>query len=727
MKITTSNYYDTVNKIGIEKLSPAMKKAHELIEKATKSGANWKAYQTYQKAFDMQFQALELLLSSKEKPAAKAEQKPTEKKLEPKPYRLPKVTPETRGSTPKQISNKRNKFEKPKVKGRDVELISPEVALIRRFALLHDKTKNKDQVLSFIRALQKAIVEKRIRKTSKFARTIEDIQKQLVNVHKKMDKTIIFKFDEKDLYRYYKMAGAEVLMPSVRFIKSYIGMQGRDMSKEKAKNLLARIIDALEKKKLSRGDKYIKHIKIIIASLENYLQKGKDKPTLDISEAQLNGLECVLKDCGCDQMRGTESYGSDLSGIAEMKKKIVIETPRNKILNSQQVIDLKTDKLNFTDKWLSFIGNPSRGFTAMIFGKPKFGKSILAIDFAGYLARTHGKVLYVAYEEGFDDTIKEKLQDAAHPNLDVSDYIPSTFKGYDFVFIDSVNKAGLSPEDLEALEDKNPGIGFIYIFQTTKDGKAKGSNEYTHNVDVVIEVPQRGIATQYGRYNQGGELKIFSTSEIKPVTENNSPDLAGVNRKRKSKTKPDLEEDWTEAPYLTPGDHLRLKRIKKYYDEGEIGMAMELAMSGDTEIRDAIPPDIWVAMGGGLTSTGREKLKELKEKRTKQLKEQNLLSIETQFEIPIEVLAAVLFTKPMEYRIIDKIYNQPAEIEQEVKRRAIDLVVGKEITVREVKFVETDSDDISQGISYFKVILEGKRSELEIIAGKDKEFDYDWK
>lgn len=30
--------------------------------------------------------------------------------------------------------------------------------------------------------------------------------------------------------------------------------------------------------------------------------------------------------------------------------------------------------------------------------------------------------------------------------------------------------------------------------------------EHKHNVDVVIEVPERGVATQYGRYNQGGGI-----------------------------------------------------------------------------------------------------------------------------------------------------------------------------------------------------------------------------
>jgi KaiC/GvpD/RAD55 family RecA-like ATPase len=46
----------------------------------------------------------------------------------------------------------------------------------------------------------------------------------------------------------------------------------------------------------------------------------------------------------------------------------------------------------------------------MVFGLPKSGKSTLCIDFAKFLAEYHGKVLYVAIEEGFGYTLKEKFE-----------------------------------------------------------------------------------------------------------------------------------------------------------------------------------------------------------------------------------------------------------------------------------------------------------------------------
>lgn len=181
------------------------------------------------------------------------------------------------------------------------------------------------------------------------------------------------------------------------------------------------------------------------------------------------------------------------------------------VMPSKDFTNLTFNTIGFKDKWLDFIGDPAPGFTAMVFGMPKMGKSYLCIDFAGYLARNHGKVLYVAKEEKLDKTLQDKLKEknVAHENLTVADGIPADLSVYDFIFLDSVNKLGLTSKDLEKLKTENKGKSFIYIFQATKAGKFKGNNEFQHDVDVVIEVPKIGKAIQYGRYNQGGETDIF--------------------------------------------------------------------------------------------------------------------------------------------------------------------------------------------------------------------------
>jgi DNA adenine methylase len=188
-----------------------------------------------------------------------------------------------------------------------------------------------------------------------------------------------------------------------------------------------------------------------------------------------------------------------------------------KIMSSIDFAKEEFSTIGFKDKWLKLIGDPAPGFTAMVFGKPKMGKSYLCVDFAGYLARNHGKVLYVAGEEKLDATLQKKLtdKDVANPNLFVSDFLPEDLSGYDFIILDSVNRLGLSPEDLLDLKAANPGKSFIFIFQTTKEGKFRGGNEFQHDVDIVIEVPEQGKAIQFGRFNQGGEINIFASTPKK--------------------------------------------------------------------------------------------------------------------------------------------------------------------------------------------------------------------
>ncbi|HLG34800.1 MAG TPA: AAA family ATPase, partial [Bacteroidia bacterium] len=204
-------------------------------------------------------------------------------------------------------------------------------------------------------------------------------------------------------------------------------------------------------------------------------------------------------------MDGLDGCNCELNGIDETSQR------GNKLMSSMDFADMEFNSIGLTDKWRELMGDPAPGFTAMVFGKPKTGKSYLCVEFAGYLARNHGKVLYVAREEGLDKTLQIKLNDknVKHENLFVSDYLPENLSEYDFIFLDSVNKLGLSAQDLDVLRKSNPGKSFIFVFQTTKDGNFRGKNEFQHDVDVVIEVAEKGKAVQFGRYNQGGEMSIF--------------------------------------------------------------------------------------------------------------------------------------------------------------------------------------------------------------------------
>ncbi len=476
--INQKNFFDEVDKIGIENLPDPLKKSVLHIWDKTK-GKNWDDY-TKDKAFkeivDLAFKKLEEYI--------------------------------------KFLSNKGLAGTKKTPSDSTYATIHKEVAFIQRLLKFHDQVVYKKSFEIFLHELQSAIQNKEIRKTSPVAKDIMGIQQAVIQAYNNM-----------------KSAKHFILKPStIKRFKEII---------EKYENGLAEVDGAIDKKKA--------------------------KPVA------LNGIE-----------------------------------PSNKLMCSTDFAKMQFDTIGFTGKWLNFIGDPSHGFTTMVYGKPKFGKSYLCVDFAGYLARNHGKVLYAAKEEKLDATLQKKLneKEVTHPNLFVSDHLPADLSPYDYIFLDSVTKFGLTPEDIEKLRAANPGKSFIFIFQTTKDGNFRGENTYQHDVDVVIGVPERGKATQFGRFNQGGEINIFDQEEI-PQEENGSENLDGVNKKSSKKT-----PDWTEPEWLNEGDHLTLKQIKKYYEDGDFAMAMEVARNADTIIREAIPGNIWKKMGGQLTKTGEEKLRQ---------------------------------------------------------------------------------------------------------------------
>jgi predicted ATP-dependent serine protease len=185
-------------------------------------------------------------------------------------------------------------------------------------------------------------------------------------------------------------------------------------------------------------------------------------------------------------------------------------------MSSSDMMHYEYNELPFAGKWFELMGKPSSNFHALIFGKPKMGKSYLAVAFAKYLS-SFGKVLYIASEEGFSSTLKKKISDFGldKSNVDFGNFrdfnqIQNVLRSnnYDFVFIDSVNFINLSPQQVEDLKDMSPETAFITIQQATKQGYARGSPEFAHNSDIIIEVVD-GVAYAQGRFGPPSEMNVF--------------------------------------------------------------------------------------------------------------------------------------------------------------------------------------------------------------------------
>jgi hypothetical protein len=193
------------------------------------------------------------------------------------------------------------------------------------------------------------------------------------------------------------------------------------------------------------------------------------------------------------------------------------------IMSSKELMNYSYDCYTFQGKWHELIGDPGKKFHMMVFGRPKQGKSIFCVQFANYFSTNFGPVLYVAAEEGFSVTLQKKIREfgMANPNMDFANYrtyeqIKAALqaKKYKLVFIDSVNFIKITPEQIEELKAENPGTAFVTVQQATKGGQFRGSQEYAHNCDIIIEVIA-GTAHQQGRYQVHSEMPIFDGPENK--------------------------------------------------------------------------------------------------------------------------------------------------------------------------------------------------------------------
>ena len=56
------------------------------------------------------------------------------------------------------------------------------------------------------------------------------------------------------------------------------------------------------------------------------------------------------------------------------------------VMSSEQLLSLEFETIGLQGRWKELIGDPSVGFSMMVFGQPKSGKSTLMLEFAQHLA-----------------------------------------------------------------------------------------------------------------------------------------------------------------------------------------------------------------------------------------------------------------------------------------------------------------------------------------------------
>jgi hypothetical protein len=465
-----------------------------------------------------------------------------------------------------------------------IERIDEEHRIIRRFVALHGKTKTHEQVMSFLDYVQKAMLDRRIKKNSLFAAEIMHIQNELVKIYNQMiDKKLHhleLSLSPKELNEYGAIAKSQYEMPSIQLLKRYVSWDGKRITKEKAIMLRDQMSNAVKKGKLTNQDPYATQASKAYENLVKYVALYKRNTPLKIYEAELKGVLEILTKAGNSAKNISKKLSPHIKNILRAKNKVAkvmrefyadklhdshgnlitdVEQAKaiamsegrnidgllgdgiivaiaagiaagasnalvrqqlnkkgvNGVVSSESVKDTKVQTIGITGKWKTLFGDPSHGFTVLIYGEPKGGKSTMSLNFAKHLAENHGNSLYVTAEEGVTSpSFIKKIKDhnIEHPRLFMSDTLPTNLTPYEFIFIDSINKIGLGEQEISALKKQYPKKNFIFIAQSTKNGNYKGSEGIKHEVDTVVEV-ESGIAKGYGRFNPEGEITIFQKAD----------------------------------------------------------------------------------------------------------------------------------------------------------------------------------------------------------------------
>ena len=376
-----------------------------------------------------------------------------------------------------------------------VKSISDEVSLFKSYARLHGKKATYRNLLSLHTKLGKAIVSGAIDSPRYRDMTAEMHEKVGAALAKmKKNETVNVNIDNVEKYR--EIGSSEKLFVGVTLIKRYIslanriGMDSSDREKQR-KSLLEAVNKALADKKVEKA--YVG----LVSQVAEYLEDKSIRP-LDVPLDGLSGLSGLSGEICSDIMSGCDEGGA--CGLGS-------------IVSATELAKINFATVEIPQENREMIGTASRNGSIMLYGMPGGGKTSFSIGFAKRCAEMGQKVLIISKEEGINQTMQEKLRrfDAVHPNIFITDNVPGdAMNDYDVVIFDSVQSLRLEPSDLEK-HQKSMNALRIYIFQVTKDGRFRGTNEFEHLVDCVLRA-ENGTITSSGcknRFGGNGSVKVF--------------------------------------------------------------------------------------------------------------------------------------------------------------------------------------------------------------------------
>ncbi len=169
--------------------------------------------------------------------------------------------------------------------------------------------------------------------------------------------------------------------------------------------------------------------------------------------------------------------------------------PAGNVRTASELRGMSFDLLNVPPMYVPLIGQPERGFGMAVHGAPGQGKSTFTARLAYDLAVANGNGIYISAEEGFSQSLQNKMAEFTTDHLSFSDHktladveYELQQNHYDVAALDSVQQMNIGPDELLRLRQAYPRTSFIYILQATKGGDFKGNNRFAHDADVQVKL-----------------------------------------------------------------------------------------------------------------------------------------------------------------------------------------------------------------------------------------------
>ncbi|MBS1635239.1 MAG: hypothetical protein JST26_04895 [Bacteroidetes bacterium] len=422
-----------------------------------------------------------------------------------------------------------------------VNQVALSVRFIKRYANLDGKTLTEKQLSSFIKALQKAIITKQIRKVDPHASVIQHIQDQLVQAYNGIEPDAKIRLKVEGVEKYKSIGKSEAEMLSVKLLKRYVTLFGKT-DKEKQRKLYKEINAALDSGAIKETDPLRPYVgqaqkNLFIAFSRN----GK----LQASQEELNGLQGLgfipmmiaaavgkgiehlahkaLKPgtelnglgCGCNKKKQALD-GLQAEPTAPVKVEPVKAEPAkqesNEIMSVNQALNLKFQLIGLDGLYLKLIGEACRPTSFFIYGPGGSGKSTFTLLFGNYMAQKGNRVLYVAGEQHGTPVFTKmlnrlKIKDSKNFGI-VKRIGGHDLKNFDIVVIDSKDSLNYELDDFIHQREKYPHLSFVILSQGTKAGGFTGTEKWRNEVDTLIYCESLKAYTNRDKNRWGGSAEI---------------------------------------------------------------------------------------------------------------------------------------------------------------------------------------------------------------------------